>query len=284
MLKLSSPGPARHRLGYIAILALALTASALVYAAQPLHRNGAITYRATPQSVDEALVLFNGMQGAVLDYAQHHAMRLPADSAAAQLPPANLITGKYVLQAAVRHGVVTAALRDPANRSKAAGHVLSVPHVNQAGKTLNWTCQSPDIPAIGELTAGCVYVPPATRAVAVASAPVYQLAMSLTRGAKVLATPVVCVKAGQPAAIEQSTASGARVWHFDLKLDPVADGQVQVRIDGSIGAPDGSVVTLHPRLRGEWGKAMSTSVTPVAGGQPFTVSVMPAMGCPPSGA
>lgn len=136
--------------------------------------------------------------------------------------------------------------------------------------------------AIGVALAGgsaIVYASGQPVATHTTTAPMYQLALSLERGSKVLATPVVCVKAGQHAAVEQSEAKGVPGWSFDLVLDPVQAAHVQVRISGTIGAPNHQV-TLRPRLRGTWGEPMSARVDSTPGQPSFTLTVTPSLGCP----
>ena len=118
MLKLPVPTRARRVAGRAALGAIVLAGSFAVYAAQ----SAPAAHHPSAAAVSEAFALFDGAKAAVADYGSHHGYDLPADNAAARLPAASLIAGKYVAGVRLADGRLDATLRDSAG----GGHVVLV--------------------------------------------------------------------------------------------------------------------------------------------------------------
>lgn len=247
MLKLPTPGRMQRMLGYFAVIGIVIGASATVYAVQQSPR----TYQATPEAVKEAFALFEGSKMAVEDYALHHDFRMPADNDAAGLPgDPDLMNGKFVRRVAVTHGVIAAVLRDKPGSMATAGSVRVVPHADSTRKSLVWTCESPDIPAIAQFAVGCVYRPGvASAAPAAGTADNYNLKLEIAFGGKPAQLhDSMCLKPGQyqDYALTQSNIDKPSVWHGRFTVVPAEHGQLEVQSDMSgtwLNKP------VHPKIR-----------------------------------
>lgn len=113
------------------------------------------------------------------------------------------------------------------------------------------------------------------------AASTYQLAMVLTRGNAILATPVVCIKPGAKAKVElaQEDHGKSHKIDFDLSVKALGQQRIEVSIDGSVADQSGTIANLHPVLRGALGQAMSVKVDALHGGPPLTLSITPGTGC-----
>lgn len=227
MLKLPVPTRVRRLAGRATLGAIVLAGSVAVYAAQstpPVHSPSAA-------AVKEALVLFDGAKTAVGDYWLHHAYELPADNAAAHLPDAALIAGRDVAGVQFARGRLSATLKDAAG----GGHVVLVAMPDAQHRTMRWRCESPDIPAIGQLHEGCAHVPAG--------------ASDDGAGGTTFTLELAVSVAGQPAHLHATTClKGTNdAYRFVDKTDrTLAPWQGQV---GVVNGPAGQV-EVHARLSG----------------------------------
>ncbi|OZB61151.1 MAG: hypothetical protein B7X39_02295 [Lysobacterales bacterium 14-68-21] len=237
MLKLPVPTAARRQVARMLLGSLVLAGSLGVYAAQ----SAPTAHHPSAAAVKEALVLFNGVQQAVAYYWPEHGFELPSDNAAAHLPDAGLIKGKYVAGVELSRGVATATLRDSAG----GGHVLLVAMPDAEHKTMRWRCESPDIPEIARLHDGCAYIPAGARGDASGSA-AFTLDLAVSVG-------------GQPPHLHSTTclkdaADAYRFVNSEDKTLPPWQGQI-----GIVPGPDGQM-EIHARITGG---SLDAPVTPI---------------------
>lgn len=244
MLKVPVPGRWRRLSGLVAMAALAIVTSGAVYAAQASPR----TYQVNADAVAEALALSDGARAAVADYAFSHDLRMPADNAAAALPDdPDLINGKFVRRLAVQDGVVVVTLRAAPGSAATAGSVRRMPHVETAGYSVKWSCESTDIPTIAQLAPGCVYRPGSAASQGGPSAMSYLMKLALGldgQPARLHAT--TCLKPGQYYETTQGGIASLAPWRARFTVVPATDGLLEVQGELSGGSLE---QTVYPKVR-----------------------------------
>ena len=113
---------------------------------------------------------------------------------------------------------------------------------------------------------------------------VYQLALVLTHGSAILATPTVCVEPGAHARVKLSQDHNGQVediW-FDMTATPAGGQKIDVQVDGSITEASGAILKLkspQPVLHGILGKTMSVEFPGAFDGVPYHLSLTAGAGC-----
>ena len=288
MLKSPLPETSRRRAGLVILMALLAGTSAAIYAAgQPAAR-----YQATPEAVSEAMALFDGSKTAVAEYLLSHDFQPPSNNDSSQLPPADLLSGKFVRRISVVNGVITADLRAKPNGLATAGSVSLIPQVDRARKIVRWSCESRDIANIQALEPTCRFnaSAPAAAGSAVAAAALggdntasgvkeYQFNMSLqlvTDDAKAShtrrATLALCAEVGKTAQL--------RVQDFDVSVlaIPGGDGRVIMNLDAGGTGNQGKYLAV--RRMGTLGRLLRLDGNLAAGKGHFSLAVTPLAGCP----
>ena len=257
MLKLPVPRRTRRALAPTVLGAIVLAGSLGTYAAQ----SGPAPHHPSAAAVDEAMVLFDGARAAATAYWSDHRFVLPDDNAAARLPDAALIAGKYVGSVVLDRGRLTATLKESAG----GGHVSLVPLPDADGKQLGWRCQSMDIPAIAQLHRGCVYAPvPAV--IGDGADGRHGLVLTVTAGGQPPRPPrTVCLGGPQDAyRFVDGDDKALPPWTGRLTVVDGPQGQVEVRAQLSGGSLDG---VKKPAIRMQPGQQASIEVgQAVAGG------------------
>ncbi len=265
---------------------LAGTSAAIYAAGQP-----AAGYRATPEAVKEAMVLFDGSKTAVAAYFLSHDFRPPVNNDSAQLPPADLLSGKFVRRVSVHDGVITADLRAGPNGLATAGSMRLIPQVDRAGKRVGWSCESRDIVNIQALEPGCRFNTPAPAALSgvaagassgdntAAGVKEYQFNMSLqlvTDGAKAShtrrATLALCAEVGKTARFH--------LHDFDVGVMAIPDGDDRVIMNLDAGGTAHQSKYLAVRRMGTLGQRLHLDGNLPAGQGHFSLEVTPLAGCP----
>jgi beta-lactamase regulating signal transducer with metallopeptidase domain len=288
MLKNPLPKPVHRVAGLISLVALLGGTSAAVYAAQRVPAG----VRASPEAVQEAMVLFDGSKTAVAAYLLSQDWQVPADNDVAGLPPPDLLSGKFVRRVSVRDGVITADLRARPNGVATAGSVRLIPRTDRAAKTVRWRCESGDIVNIQALEAACRFNAAVSEvaqsgAAAEASgsggtasgAKEYQFNMSLqlltddTGAAHARrATLALCADVGKTAQF--------RVHDFDVSVLAIPDGADRVIMNLDAGGSGGQGKYLAVRRMGMLGQVLHLEGNVGAGKGHFTLDVTPQAGCP----
>src|SRR5690348_5308622 len=93
------------------------------------------------------------------------------------------------------------------------------------------------------------------------NAPEYQLAMRFTRAGRVIASPVICMKAGDTASVSQSESHDGEAWNLDVNLHAQNSGRDEVRValNGSL-RDGGETGRMNLSLSGPIGKPMSVQM------------------------
>ena len=282
MLKNPLPRPLRRLAGLASLVAVLAGTSAAVYAAQQTPKG----VQATPEAVKEAVVLFDGSKTAVAEYILSNDYRKPANNDAAELPPPDLLSGKFVRRISVQDGTITADLRAQPNRLATAGSLRLVPRVDQVKKMVRWSCESSDIINIQALQPACHFNPSTSAVVegtsssdTAAAVKEYQFNMSLqlaTDDAKASharrASVAVCAEVGKTAQL--------RVRDFEVSVLAIPGGVDSVIMNLDAGGSDGQGKYLAVRRKGVLGHALHLEGNVAAGKNHFALEVTPQVGCP----
>ncbi len=114
---------------------------------------------------------------------------------------------------------------------------------------------------------------------AAASPQLLQVAMRLNQGANVLATPTICVRAGELAGVSLGNGNDNKkpLWTFDVRATPLSGALVQVEVNGSGSALDGK--TVHFVMRDAFDKPMIVKIDNKKGAEPLELSMTPRQSC-----
>ena len=106
-----------------------------------------------------------------------------------------------------------------------------------------------------------------------------QVAMRFSQGAKVLAAPTICVKAGELASVSLGDGGDEKksLWTFNLIATPQAGALVKVDVKGSGSALDGP--EIHFILQDSFNKPMVVKVDNEKTGEPLQLSMTPKQTC-----
>ena len=95
--------------------------------------------------VAEGMALASGFKTAVADYAVNHDAALPPDNAAAGLPAADSVNGRYVTRVEIEGGSIVVTFGGRANSEIAGDHLVFKPY--GSSDDVRWHCDSDDIKA-----------------------------------------------------------------------------------------------------------------------------------------
>jgi len=108
----------------------------------------------------------------------------------------------------------------------------------------------------------------------------YQMSLAITLHEKVVATPKICLRAGEPGAISggDADANGKPLWTLDITTTPAGGKAIKVELRGSIRDDKGKYATISPSVQTELGSQGTWDFRELDG-RP-QVSITTIAGCP----
>ncbi|HEY4146076.1 M56 family metallopeptidase [Pinirhizobacter sp.] len=108
----------------------------------------------------------------------------------------------------------------------------------------------------------------------------YQMSLAITLHDKVVATPKICLHAGEPGAISggETDANGHPLWTLAITTTPVAGDTIKVNLRGNIRNAKGKYDTVFPSVQTQLGSQGSWNFSELDG-RP-QVSITTIAGCP----